>query len=320
MPDDNLDPIPVTPGRAELVDIYMRALERLKSILTGEDMTLASKTYAANQIREIQKHIKSLKRDHAEWAARYIKKAYEIGTYQDEKLLKRFLGNKYQSQFSMLHREAAHVAVIGAAQDFDTVADALENTFVGYVQRAQVEGARRAIAQEIAGGIVEGAGRQTVSNRLLAVMKDNVNGGLITVGKVTMNARAYADLLARTLSRSARTDGTINRLNQNGLDLVIISNTGAVDFCIQYEDQIFSISGQSRRFPKLVARPPYHPNCTHTLSAWIEEYAEDGEAERGSQFKQEDLNLSAKEMAKKYPIVKDDTRARTKRTQKKAAA
>jgi hypothetical protein len=119
-----------------------------------------------------------------------------------------------------------------------------------------------------------------------------------------MNAKSYADLLTRTISRAARTEGTINRLNEANIDLVIITDTGAIDFCREYENQIFSISGRSRKYPKLVLRPPYHPNCTHNLSGFIAEFAEPGEITLGSQFKKSDVNLSSKEMAKKYPIRK----------------
>ncbi len=313
------DTIANTPGRKEIVDIYARALGRLKDVVSGEDYTLASKRYAARQIIEIQDHIKALRKAQAKWAEIYIPKAYKNGSLQDEELLNRLLGNDYKGTMTALHREAAQVAAIGAVQDFEAVSQALENTFVGYVRRAQVTGAKRAVAQDIAGGIVEGSTRATVSNRLVDTLKANTVAGTITVGKVTMNVNAYADLLARTVSRAARTEGTLNRLTENGLDLVIFNNTGAVDFCKEYEDQIFSISGQSKRYPKLVARPPFHPNCTHTLSAFIEEFATDEEVARGLRFNQDDLNKTATEMNRKYPVEKNDTRARTKKTQKRAA-
>ena len=134
-----------------------------------------------------------------------------------------------------------------------------------------------------------------------------------------MNAASYAEMLARTLSRSVRTEGTLNRLNEYGIDLVTVTNTGAVDFCQIFEDQIFSISGRSKTYPKLVHRPPYHPNCTHTLSGFVAEFANYDQLEAGKEFKASDSNLSARDLAKKYPVTKDDTRTRTRKTQKAAA-
>jgi hypothetical protein len=307
-----LDSIPNTPGRAEIVDLYAKSLSRLKAIVMSVDATDAGKRKAAENILEIQAHIKALKKGNAEWAKEYIPESYKIGWAQDKKLLERYLGNDYTEQFSRMHREAAMTAVEGAAMDLNIIADAMETTYIGYVRRAQLTAARRAIAQEIAGGIIEGASRRTVSNRLLDDLRMRAVDGIVTVGKVTMRADSYAELLARTISRAARTEGTLNRLNEWGMDLVIFNNTGAVDFCREYEDRVFSVSGKSSRYPMLTARPPFHPNCTHILSGFVEEFAEPEEIEYGQGFNRADIGKSAAEMAKKYPQVKDDTRVRTK--------
>lgn len=312
------DPIPVTPGRQQIVDVYALALARLKSIVNGEYAGVESRNtdrirvQAAERILEIQRQIKWLKKNNAEWAKKFIPDAYQYGMYQDEKLIDKITGGKFDRTFTMMHREAAMVAVEATVADFNTVADAIERTFVDYVRRAQVELSKQTIARTIAGGIVEGEGRQTIGRRLLEQMSANVTGGMITVGKVTMGAKRYADLLARTLTRSARTDGVINTMKQYDMDLVQINNTGAVDFCRIYEGQIFSISGNSKRFPKLVYRPPFHPNCTHSIHGYVLALSDEAETEFGSQFDPKDSELSIRELAKKYPPEKEDTRARMK--------
>lgn len=285
-----LDPIPVTPGRKDMVDIYAMALLRLKAIVAGDysgfesdipfnspysrDAAREVRRSAAEKIYEIQRQIKWLKKQNAEWAEKYIPEAYQYGMYQDERLLRQVAGNKYDRTFSMLHREAAMVATEAAVADFDTVANAIETTYVGYVRRAQAEISKQAIARTIASGIIEGQNRQTTGRRLLEELSSQVKGGFITVGKVTMNAKTYADLLTRTLTRAARTDGVLNAMKEYDIDLVQINNTGAVDFCRIYEGQIFSISGKSNRFPKLVHRPPFHPNSyskdtdVYTIEGW----------------------------------------------------
>lgn len=303
--------IPNTPGRKEIADIYATALNRLRATVYGIGSE-ASKRQAAGKIIEIQSHIKWLKSKQNSWAAHYIPQAYRIGAKQDDELLRRLLGSEYSGTFTQLHRSAAQVAAETAALDFGAVADALEKTYTGYISRIQIEGARRAIATEIGGGIIEGASRQTVAKRLVDVLRENTNDGMITVGKVTMRADSYADLLARTVSRAARTEGTINRLKENDIDLVIVSNTGAVDFCREYEDQIFSLSGNDSRFPVLTDRPPFHPNCTHTLEPFVEEFADEGEIVQGQKFKRSNIGKSAREMAKKYPEKRPDKRTRTK--------
>lgn len=312
------DTIPQTPGRQQIVDLYALTLSRLRDVVSSIDATQAAKRRASEKIVAIERHISTLRAAQTTWAKTFIPEAYKIGADQDAEILRRFLGNEFTGAFTGLHERAAMVAADGAIADFATVADSMEQTFVSYVRRAQVQAARTAVAREIGAGIIEGASRQTVSNRLLTVLKDQINAGQITVGKVTMNAPAYADMLARTISRAARGEGTLNRLKEYGMDLVIISNTGAVDWCTVYEGRVFSISGRSKTYPKLVLRPPYHPNCTHTMSAFIEQYAEPEELEYGKGFPREDLERSPREMAKKYPVKKDDRRANTKKTQKAA--
>ncbi len=322
--EDNMspDPIPNTPGRSELVDIFSVALDRLKKTILDPSLRSGDRRKVAQRIIEIQDHIKELKQESAEWAAKYIPKAYKYGAYQDQELIERLA--KYRktpakTAFGRYHKQAAKVAAEGAAADFAVAADALEKTFVNYVRRIQIETARQAIAREISAGIVEGATRETTTSRLMKVLEYQAKNGIITVGKTTMAVDQYADMLCRTLTRAARTDGVLNRAKENNIDLVIINNTGAVDFCREYEDQIFSISGRDSRFPVLTERPPFHPNCTHSISLFAEEFAEPDEIELGRQFNKSDIGKPASEMAKKYGIEEDDTRAMTRKTQKASA-
>ncbi len=295
------DPTPRTPGRRAITDPYAAAVTRLRAIIAGTDYTQAAKRKAAEKIASIRDEVTRLRRVNRVWAARYIPEAYKIGFHQDDALLERYLEGDYAAKFSQLHRDAAMVVAEGAVANLDAVADAIEQTYTDYIRRAQIEAARSQVARSIASGIIEGQSRRTTSRMILDDLRDRLVEGKITVGRVTMRADAYADLLARTVTRAARTEGTVNRLTENEMDLVIMNNTGAVDFCTEYEDQIFSISGTSRKYPRLTARPPFHPNCTHVLSPFVEEFAAEGEIERGTQFKREDLDKSAAEMAKKYP-------------------
>ena len=314
------DPIKNVPGRSEIVDIYAKTLARLNGVIAGEDFTKVAKARAAAKIIEINKHINHLRKQQSAWAKVFIPEAYKNGALQDIPIIKKVRGNAANVSYGTLHRSAATVAVEGAIQDFSVVADSLDRTYVGYVRRAQYQGNKQRIAEEIAGGIVEGASRQTTSVRILEELKRKANKGLIVVGKVTMNANDYADMLARTLSRAARTEGVLNTLNANDVDLVIYNDTGAVDFCVQYENQIFSISGNSGKYPMLVERPPLHPNCTHSISAFFEEFSSPAEIKRGTEYDKRDVGKTSAEMNKKYPITKDDTRTRTKKTQKAKAA
>jgi|GEM_PF-5990628 len=86
----------------------------------------------------------------------------------------------------------------------------------------------------------------------------------------------YARMYARTRTREYQTKGTIDRMQKNELDLVKISkhvDVDGMDICNLYEGKVFAISGNSDRYPALEQRPPYHPNCAHVVTPWVEKYA-----------------------------------------------
>jgi len=86
----------------------------------------------------------------------------------------------------------------------------------------------------------------------------------------------YARMYARTRTREYQTKGTIDRMQQNELDLVKISkhtDVDGMDICNEHEDMVYSISGNSDKYPTLKVKPPYHPNCAHVVTPWLEKYA-----------------------------------------------
>jgi hypothetical protein len=79
----------------------------------------------------------------------------------------------------------------------------------------------------------------------------------------------YARMCARTTAAEARTEAVINRLLDEGLDLVRVSkHEHPHDVCSKYEGRVYSISGVSAVYPRLKERPPFHPNCKHVLFAY----------------------------------------------------
>jgi hypothetical protein len=89
------------------------------------------------------------------------------------------------------------------------------------------------------------------------------------------NFKNYVNMVAATVAREAHTYGTLNRMVENGYDLVHIPrHPHPEDVCSQYEDQVYSISGTSTRYPPLEAKPPFHPNCKHYVRPYIGERIE----------------------------------------------
>lgn len=74
----------------------------------------------------------------------------------------------------------------------------------------------------------------------------------------------YSRMVTRTTTREAATVGTTNRLREVGLDLVTIDeHPGSCPICRPLQGRTYSLSGNSRNYPRATALPPIHPNCRH---------------------------------------------------------
>lgn len=85
----------------------------------------------------------------------------------------------------------------------------------------------------------------------------------------------YIRMFARTRTRELQTQGIESRMNDYGFDIVQISehmDVDGMDICNIYESNVYSLSGDHPDYPKLDARPPFHPNCAHVMTPWIEKY------------------------------------------------
>lgn len=88
----------------------------------------------------------------------------------------------------------------------------------------------------------------------------------------TMKIDSYAEMIARSQTKNAWNEASFNRLQQYGMDLVVISvHYPCSDLCVPYQGNVFSISGTSDRYPSLesaISGGLYHPNCKHTSSGF----------------------------------------------------
>lgn len=81
------------------------------------------------------------------------------------------------------------------------------------------------------------------------------------------NMRKYADLVAKVRLRTVQTEAVLNSCKEYDNDLVEVSDHGSefIDICLEYEGNVYSISGKSTVYPFLPEYPPYHPRCQHHI-------------------------------------------------------
>jgi len=93
----------------------------------------------------------------------------------------------------------------------------------------------------------------------------------------------YAEMSARTVIGEATNKGVFNQLESMGRDLVQLTSHGnPCPICAPLERRVYSLSGESDRFPSIDNALPnrqgvIHPNCLHRFVPYVEELADDVE-------------------------------------------
>lgn len=93
------------------------------------------------------------------------------------------------------------------------------------------------------------------------------DGKFIKINGRNYNMRKYADLVAKVKLRTVQTEAVLNSCKEYDNDLVEVSDHGSefVDICLEYEGNVYSLSGKSQVYPYLPEYPPYHPRCQHHI-------------------------------------------------------
>ena len=162
------------------------------------------------------------------------------------------------------------------------------------------------INEAIRRGAIEGTPKALKSEVLKALEKRVGDGKIITVNTQTgkrrrFSADTYAELVARTRTREAQTAGTVQTTLEHGQDLVQVSaHNTSTKICIPHEGMVYSISGNSGKYPRLGEVTPFHPNCRHVMTPYVESDAgtqrgQDQAARLAAQKAENDARLAALE-------------------------
>ncbi|WP_404403817.1 phage minor capsid protein [Jeotgalibacillus malaysiensis] len=185
--------------------------------------------------------------------------------------------------FSMIHKQA-----LKQAQN-DLFNDLARNTI--YMNEDAKKVIREASKTILTDMIESGESYKTIKKKL----KDDIAAKGITsfvdASKRRWKIDKYVDMAVRTKSRIIHNTGTLNRLaeyrerysdNEN-FDLIQISNHSASDWCRHFEDKVFSISGNSKKYPPLSSLPNYgyntlHPGCKHLFLSYMPAFQGEGKS------------------------------------------
>jgi len=268
------------PWVGKLRDYYAEAQHDLFTVYTkvGGSTELAQQR-AMLLIRQIDEITAELDGAAGAWATRTAKKAVATGAdAARETLISAGVGEAAVQGGALIPQDAVKALAQSTAVDLTTANDAIRKSLTGYVmatRQAVIE--EDALSAIVGRGLAAGAERRGVSRRIAEAMGARLHGGQFVAVQarsgVTLHYRLddYAELVARTRTREAVTQGIILTSARFGNDLVQISvHSGACLRCLRYQGRVYSLSGASPDFPILDARPPFHPRCQHVLAPVVE--------------------------------------------------
>jgi hypothetical protein len=195
-----------------------------------------------------------------EWLAETIPEVYKVGLNYADKVL--HIKNKPIGEEHIL---AVNNIIQDASLRFDLGLDAVRKDFQTIIDQVAQQQIRSRLA------VIGGESAKTIAKDIEKIIRDRGITGLTDKAGRKVNIEAYSRMVARTEISNAANQGVLNRSVQFGVDIVEVSWHSGVDPsdtpCQVNAGKIFSISGQSENYPKLLSDniPPYHPNCLHIL-------------------------------------------------------
>ena len=151
--------------------------------------------------------------------------------------------------------------------------DNLNGTHLRLV-RATDDVYRRAVSRGVETVLTGTGTRIQGSQKVLNEFANRGVTGFVDRSGRSWSLRTYAEMATRTVSARARIDGSLNRFQQNGEDLVVVSaHAESCPICDPWEGRILSISGRSEDYPSVSeaeADGLWHANCTHNATLWVE--------------------------------------------------
>lgn len=225
---------------------------------------------AANRraiLAQIDAVLVELNVDTQEFIKTTIPKYYKDGaTAAVAQLQQIFVPVGIKTGYNRLHNEAINALVDDTAKSFgDSMATVKRNT-----RRAMTDAVKETITQKLATGTIGGATTRQIQRNLIATLRENGFDALVDKAGRGWTLDRYTEMLIRTKAVEARNTGLLNRLVENNVDLVVVSQHGAKDACGPWEGKILSVTGQTGGYPTILNATNaglFHPNCKHAVSA-----------------------------------------------------
>lgn len=261
----------------QLVLIYKAAQMKLNAQLSRIDLTDFQRARAEQLLGQVDRIVITLNKGVYNWAKDAIDNSYVRGIDLASDRLKALGVTRFVSYDANIHTSAINVLIDDVTTEMIIANDSITkllNRVIRQSQQRLLEDAE--INRLIAEGVISGGTRRTVSDEVLKQLRKQLGAQqFITINGRNYRPDTYASLIARTRTREATSQGTINTSLRYGVDLVQWDvHYEICEYCQQFAGRVYSISGADKNFPALKEKPPLHPNCKCVITPITQESME----------------------------------------------
>lgn len=261
-----------------LVKLYKGAQFKLAMQLRKVDLTDFQRYRAEALLKQVNEIVGTLNNGVYKWAKDTIPYSYERGIDLAGERLKALGTTRFVSYDAKIHTSSISALVDDVTLELITANTSMGKFFNRVIRQTQQSLLQDAeISKMIAEGLIEGQARRTVSDEVLKGLREQLGKQqYIVINGRNYRPDSYASLIARTRTREASSQGTINTALRYGVDLVQWDAHAEVcEYCAQFSGRVYSISGADNDFPMLTEKPPLHPNSydkdteIYTARGWV---------------------------------------------------
>ncbi len=243
-----------------------RVARRLERGIEGEGWAEARLSQVQTMRREVERVIARVSSEGGNEIERAVFEAYEGGSEQATNDLAQVLDRPIERTLSTINRQAVEILARHTIARVQTTHLAILRTTDDIFRRVIAE----ASGQAVTGAMTR---RQAAQAALDRFADAGITGFRDRSGR-NWDIASYAEMATRSASGRAAIEGHSDRLQANGYDLVIVSDSpDECSVCRPWEGRILSLGGEhAGEYPTVDearAAGLFHPNCTHAATAYI---------------------------------------------------
>lgn len=265
-----------------IAEITIREANQLKKIYTQQEIKIKAKLkasidkgsdpkYLAKLLLEIQQEIKTLDYYFGAFTTHRLKKIYD---QQAAVIDKQVYKSGLEANFSKPNEKAINILAQNTNKNLNKVSIIIGRKSEGFLRQIGLLHTR---------GIIFGS--DTWKKASQEMMIDLKSKNFYSVAYKLKNgkyrnvpAQVYSEMVARTTAAEAHRMATVQRIKENGGDLVVVQGRSSYPDspCVPYQGKVLSISGKTEGYGSLEnakANGLFHPCCVHSM-AWSDKNKE----------------------------------------------